>query len=441
MTFAMNYRVAQEEFARSLLAASSKVNFYFWRLSGDEPNSLCRFLGMEEEELKVVLRVCKIYIGEADNISKNNFEMVMGLSQCDFTTFRLNSKVERFILVGKEGEVMLPKDMYDDNGTLLSYPVEDEHIKNVRTKSQRGSLPNLVNVGNKQAASDAAMDYSPKAVVLNYILELVGDSAKNGEAKLLAPANRKLERMMAAYIDVAAKDILHSALEKFALQNDKYNSEMADGKCNALVSPEKATSSTTALVSPPLRQVLVGNEVGDTPATDYDADDAFDNDDELTVASTVVDNFILDMKEEVVLQNLLHKRIYDKKERVFQLEHRNGRRLLVVLPPDTRSISSFVEEATKTNWVDIMLNSEERIEGMLTHLAKSYPNQYIRCRQRRDLSMKTVSLDTAQTIALARIGKLNDFRMKKIKSYLRQVGNVNLEMSAKEILCIDTQVA
>jgi hypothetical protein len=62
--------------------------------------------------------------------------------------------LERFIKIGKQGDLVLPKDMYDEDGNISHYPVEDEHVKNVRTKSQKGSLPGLVNLGTKQA-SDA----------------------------------------------------------------------------------------------------------------------------------------------------------------------------------------------------------------------------------------------------------------------------------------------
>jgi hypothetical protein len=163
----------------------------------------------------------------------------------------------------------------------------------------------------------------------------------------------------------------------------------------------------------------------------------------MTVVTTVTatDDFISSLKEEVVLQLLLHKRIHDKKELVFQMEHRNGRRLLVVLPPDTMSVSSFLEEATRTQWVDTMLNSEERVEGMLTHLAKTHPEKYTRVGQKRDLLMQRVILNTAQTIALARVGRLNDVRIRKVKSFLRDVGNVNLQMSVSEVQRIDNQVA
>jgi hypothetical protein len=451
----MNYRVAQQELAASIMSVSAKVNFYFWRLSGDEPNSLCKLLGMEEEKLKSVLRVCKIYIGDLDNFSKNNFESVMGICKCDHTTYRPQGKVERFILVGMQGEVVLPKDMYDQDGKLMLYPVEDEHIKIVRTKSQRGALPTIAELGEKnKAAMDAAATkdrseskqgktvMSPKAVMLTYIQELVKEAAQSGSLSISPRANRKLQRMMFACVDVAAKDMLFVALEKYAMGTpEKYNN---DGQL--LMSPEKAmSSSAVAVVSPPTEvDSLIGNDVslGTGETIEVDSDD--DLVDDLTIATTTtttsVDEFLSEMKEDLVLQTLLHKRIHEKKERVFQMEHRNGRRLLVVLPPDTRSIASFVEEATKTQWVDIMLNSDERVEGMLTHLAKHYGDKYTRIGQKRDLSMKTIALDTAQTIALARVGRLNDVRMKKIKSFLRQVGNVNLQLSAIEVQRIDIQV-
>ena len=81
----MNYLEAQIQLADSIKTALTKVNSYFWRLSRDAPNSLCRFLCMEEEELKVILRLCKIIIGDKDNFSKNNFEMLAGRCCCDLT--------------------------------------------------------------------------------------------------------------------------------------------------------------------------------------------------------------------------------------------------------------------------------------------------------------------------------------------------------------------
>jgi hypothetical protein len=105
----------------------------------------------------------------------------------------------------------------------------------------------------------------------------------------------------------------------------------------------------------------------------------FDNeeeDEQESIGSSTTNKFLSELKEEVVLQSLLHKQIHDKNERVFQLQHQNGRRLLVVLPPGIQSVLAFEEEANRTNWVETMLNTDKRVEGMLTHLAKTKPKAY-----------------------------------------------------------------
>jgi hypothetical protein len=106
----MNFLNAQRELAESIKVVSGKVKSYFWKLSGDDPNSLCKFLCIGEEDLKTVLRLCKIYIGSNDNFSKNNFENTMTLCGCDWTIFKLNGKAERFIRIGEQGgAAILPK--------------------------------------------------------------------------------------------------------------------------------------------------------------------------------------------------------------------------------------------------------------------------------------------------------------------------------------------
>jgi hypothetical protein len=111
-----------------------------------------------------------------------------------------------------------------------------------------------------------------------------------------------------------------------------------------------------------------------------------------------------------------------------------------VLPPDTQSVSSFEQEACRTNWVSIMLNTEERVDGMLTHLEKTYPASYERIGRNRKLSTRAVALNTEQTIALARVGRLNDVCMTNIRSFLRHIGKVNLQLSLKEQERIDVAV-
>jgi hypothetical protein len=56
----MNFMEAQQELAEFMKATASTVKACFWRLSGDGPNSLSRFLGIDEADLMLVLRLCKI---------------------------------------------------------------------------------------------------------------------------------------------------------------------------------------------------------------------------------------------------------------------------------------------------------------------------------------------------------------------------------------------
>lgn len=48
-----------------------------------------------------------------------------------------------------------------------------------------------------------------------------------------------------------------------------------------------------------------------------------------------VDIVLLQLKEEAILQNLLHKRIMVNNQRVLTLEHNNGRKYRVVVPPES----------------------------------------------------------------------------------------------------------
>jgi hypothetical protein len=200
----MNHMQVQQEVAAFIKATASTVNkAYFWRLSGDAPNSLCRFLGMEEEKLKNVLRLCKIYVGDKDNFSKNNFEILVLQCETDWTTYRLHGKAERFIRLGQGGtDVVLPKDQYDSSGVLSYYPVEDEHVRNLRTKSQRGTLHKLLlqeggtttadrtsiteslkgSCPNKKQVEE--VDSSPKSLLYSFVQELVLDAGKSGETAI-----------------------------------------------------------------------------------------------------------------------------------------------------------------------------------------------------------------------------------------------------------------
>jgi hypothetical protein len=343
---------------------------------------------------------------------------------------------------------VLPKNMYDLEGNLCHYPIEDQHVRALRTKAQRGSLPKLVEAGTQQASQvDVAstkeskkkkkyleQSASPNALLYDYVTDLVATAGRTGEGEFSPRAKRNLQRMILACVDVAAKELLHSALDKYALQKD-YNVQEKQTTAE-LTSPDRAISTGTI---PVLTPASATTDSSLDEVVVVEGNDGYLSDDDQSIGSTT-DEFLAELKEEVVLQSLLHKRIHEKKERVFQLEHRNGRRLLVVLPPDTQSVASFEEEARRTGWVDIMLNTPDRVEGMLSYLAKGYSNAFIATGKKRQLSTRIIALNTTETLALARIGRLNDVRLQSIRSFLKNIGKVNLQHSKTEQLRIDRAV-
>lgn len=449
----MNYQEAQQELANAIVRAAETTKPYFWKLSGDDPNSICRFLDISEEELKRLLRLCRIYYGDSDKLSKDNFELLMTRCGClDWTTYRpFGGKTERFIKIGNQphpDEVILPKSMYGSDGNLLAiaYPVQDEHFRNIRTKSQKGTVTQLLELASAVQDIPQPMkhdgkpkqlkDLSPKSLLLLFVSELVSEASVTGSSKISTRSLRKLRRLFDASVDVEAKDLLHASVEKMSwvgASSTLVNTDNGgtDATTSDLVSPVKVGSTLIQTVTPPTDvSVLI------TQNAEEDVELLLE--DETSVST--VDEFIAELQEEVLLQSLLLKRIHEKKERVFTLEHRNGRRLLVVLPPDTVTVATFEEEARRSGWVDTMLNTDERVRGMLTYISKTSPTTFTDVAQKRKLLKSVNVLSTAQTVALARVGNLNDTRLKNVRSFLSMIGKVNLQYSTKEIKRLDEAV-
>ena len=97
---------AQQQFADFVKSLSDTVNAYYWWLSGEAPNSLCKFLGVQENDIKILLRFFKVYHLESnDNFKKKNFDslMLMCHPHVSWVEYRLNGKPERFIKIGLGG--------------------------------------------------------------------------------------------------------------------------------------------------------------------------------------------------------------------------------------------------------------------------------------------------------------------------------------------------
>lgn len=230
----MYYPEAQNEFAEFLKECAARVDSYFWKLSGKDANSLCRFLCMEEQDLMAILRLCRVFYGAKDHFSKNNFELLMTRCGFDWTTFKVDGKAERFVKIG-HGDVVLPKNMYSSDGNLQVYPTEEKHKIRLRTKEQKSPLNKLLNSAAEEVKNNSGFsgspaykgtpnksvssrkDLSPKALFMAYVQELLDLSPKVGDSKMSARSMRKLQRLFLATVDACAKELVHEALLKYSV--------------------------------------------------------------------------------------------------------------------------------------------------------------------------------------------------------------------------------
>jgi hypothetical protein len=152
----------------------------------------------------------------------------------DWTLFVVQGRKEKFIRVVLSKDCLLPKNMYSADGELLVYPVEGQHTTWVTTKSQQGSIPKLLTKSSVSAVPDQDpskhigsssddKDYkkqfsygnsSPKALLIEYFLELLKIASKSTSYSLTQRDNRRLHRLVNSAIDHAAKELLQCALER-----------------------------------------------------------------------------------------------------------------------------------------------------------------------------------------------------------------------------------
>jgi len=152
------------------------------------------------------------------------------------------------------------------------------------------------------------------------------------------------------------------------------------------------------------------------------------------------DVVLVHLKEQTILQNLLHEQVVERNQRVLFLEHKNGRKLRAFVLPDSHSSEAFVGDAKKTRWTNDMLCTDAHREGMLIFLAKTVPEEHIKVANKRKLHVVPRLLDTPQTVALGRLTGINDTQMAKLRSCLSHIGNAELKLAKAEANRTDRDV-
>ena len=455
---------AQQLLADVVNVISRRVHPYCWKLTGDDRDSLCNLLDIDSSTMVSILRLCGIF-GPSDlRLSMQNFEMMalhFERPNIEWQMYRpVNASTQTpfirignldLIDVGDEVISLKGSDQYERDGSLSLLPRLNVHRLSMKPREARFKLTVLLAAVNSKdgdkkqesngkttstPTSNGDSSIEPGGRLVEYVRgEIEGVAAKFGvkDYKLTARADRQLKKTVTKMVNDAAVMMLEKAIANL---NDGEKAVVSPTKSPTTTSksPTATTAKSTAIVTPAARRSL---------NTAINLSD----DDELTEEEESSKAFLTGLKEESLLIGLLSKKLNDNdnsasNKRVFTLHTNNGRVLLVVLPPDTQSVDSFVETAKKTNWVDDMLKDklDNKLHGLLSYLARQQPTAYQEIAGQQRIQLTDRVLDTTQTVALRRLLGLNDQQLQQMRSYLKRMGKVELQHSKKDLLAIDTEV-
>jgi len=293
------------------------------------------------------------------------------------------------------------------------FPIMGVHMPGIRTKVSRRLAADLLRlsspavgklpVASAQEDTDKDSNKATMTMYVNDLLDVVRkeliSASREGDKYTYS---QRMERMLRKAGVRAIKSSVRAFVEDWV---DRFGSIKEAEECLSTPANERIRSSNmTAMetieprdltnTTTPLQRVLA-------PLITPHVDLTEDNDE------ADFDIVLSRLKEETILQNLLHKRFLNN-ERVLQLEHRNGRRLRVILYPDALTTKSFVDEAKKSQWVNQMLYKSSQKEGMLVYLLKTAPDIYFEVAASKKLRVTVTVLDTAETLALGRLTGIND---------------------------------
>ena len=460
----MDHVMTQQLVADLVNKLASTTVCYWWKLLGDEPNSLCRFLDIPWKEMRLILRKCRVLYGASDSFKTVEYEKLMTRISCDYTTYRPSGKPEHFMKIGDKlvdvHAVERPKDMHSiGSGVLEKMPIVAVHVPGIRTKMSRRLASTLIAAVteevNSSASTSSSEDNTPdsskpsyKGSMTIYIDDLISViqnelfyASRQGAAySFTQRAERMLRKAAAVAIKGSVRDMVDAWIERIG-DDDKKEAfacmstpalttqrmfAATDELEQRIIFPTPATETPIVGRLPPSQPTFI------TPPLDLTDDADGDERD--------IDAVLSQLKEETMLQNSLHKRLSLNKQRALTLEHKNGRKFRVVLPPDSQSTKSFVEDAKKTHWVKDMLHTDTHHRGMLEYLASTQPEAYVRVANDKKIRVSTAVLNTPETLALGRLTGINDLQMSKMRSFLKNVGKADLKYNKKEIARIDNDV-
>jgi len=458
----MSHSQAQTTLAHLIDKLSKTTVCCWWQLLGGDANSLCKLLDVPWSSLRLILRKCRVLCGSADSFRTSAFEEFMLLVKRDYTMCRPCGKLVYFLKIGDSIDdahaIERPKDMHSAGGILEVMPILGVHIPGVCTKVSRRLASSLM-----EATTEAFVDgiteekhhYSNQSnkgsmtIYINDFIDVVKKeimcaSRQGGAYTFTQRAERMLRKAAAVAIKGSLRDIVDAWVERIGDESKDGKEAAMECLSTPALGGQRTDITTSDLVEITRRPFFEDN----TPTLDEQGNiplitppiDPIDLSDDVDVDERDIDIVLTQLKEETMLQNLLHKRLTSKSERVLMLEHKNGRKCRVVVPPDSHTSKRFVEEAKKSRWINDMLYNEQHRKGMLLHLAQTHPATHQRVANQKKITTQSAVLNAPQTIALGRLAGINDTQMTKMRSFLKNVGKAELKMSKKEIRRIDADV-
>jgi hypothetical protein len=96
------------------------------------------------------------------------------------------------------------------------------------TKANPPAAPSIKEFPTMKKKEVDHLENSPRGLLYGFVQELVMDAGKSGDGTITPRAQRKLQRLIIACVDIAAKELIQSTLEKYVLGQDMMNEETAD---------------------------------------------------------------------------------------------------------------------------------------------------------------------------------------------------------------------
>jgi len=453
----MSHVDAQGLFAEIVNKLGATTTCCWWKLLGEDHNSLSRLFDVTGEEMRLMLRKCNVLYGAADSFRTTEFEKLMTACGGDYTTYRPSGKPVYFLKIGDKEDgphaIEKPKDCHSLGGVLESMPILGEHLPGIHTKVSRRLVSKLMEGASPVNVALSPTDHTNNAnnngTMTRYINDLVDcvkkevmyASRQGSSYTFTQRAERMVRKAAAIAVKRSVRDMVDAWVDRMSDEKEAEECVSTPAASNQMAAVFPLASQLKTRLFPsdtplPASQETPSQEEAPliTPFVDLRDTDVEEEDER------DIDLVLTHLKEETMLQNLLHKRMSSQRNRVITLEHKNGRKLRAILPPDTQSSKSFVEEAKKSRWITEMLHSDMHRRGMLLYLAQTIPDVYVRVANQKKITMQSAALNTPQTLALGRLTGINNTQMAKLRSFLRTVGQAELKFSKKEIARIDGDV-